>query len=221
MISSPEAYKDANKLRPALLSQNLAHKQHITIADEAHTIKLWGQSGFRKDFLRIGDTRVFMTNPDNAPMCAATATCSPQLQKEIIDALHIKHNFLSINLGCWRQNLHFSRFVMEGGQKSYAEVSCFFSPRCDRFQDTPQSLVFVEDYVTVHNVACELRKYFKLTGESASEVIAVYHSLLPDEHKAWIEHHFREGKIRILVTTEALTMVCKILPASTNILIYI
>jgi hypothetical protein len=44
VISSPEAYMDASKLRSILLSKDLASKRHITITDEAHTIKLWGQS---------------------------------------------------------------------------------------------------------------------------------------------------------------------------------
>jgi superfamily II DNA helicase RecQ len=120
VLSSHEAYKDANKLRPVLLSEKLKHKCHVTITDEAHTIKLWGQSGLRKDFLRIGDMHVFMPNPENAPMCAATATCSPRLREEIVEALKIKPNYYSMNLGCWQRNPHFSRFVMQGGQTSYA-----------------------------------------------------------------------------------------------------
>ncbi|KAG8759814.1 hypothetical protein FRC12_009686 [Ceratobasidium sp. 428] len=39
VISSPEAYKDGNKLRGALLLKELASIRHITIVDEAHTIQ--------------------------------------------------------------------------------------------------------------------------------------------------------------------------------------
>ncbi|KAG8744431.1 hypothetical protein FRC12_014797 [Ceratobasidium sp. 428] len=46
VISSPEAYKDANKLRGALLSKEPANVRHITVVDEAHTIRTWGDSGF-------------------------------------------------------------------------------------------------------------------------------------------------------------------------------
>ncbi|KAG8723035.1 hypothetical protein FRC09_005016 [Ceratobasidium sp. 395] len=52
VISSPEAYKDANKLRGALLSEELANIRHITIVNEAHTIRTWGDSGSRKELIR-------------------------------------------------------------------------------------------------------------------------------------------------------------------------
>jgi hypothetical protein len=96
--------------------------------------------------------RVFMPDPENAPMCAATATCSPALQEVIVAALKIQPDYYSINLGCWRQNLQFSRLVMEGGQTSYTEVSRLFSPRPERFEDTQQSLVFAADYVALTNL---------------------------------------------------------------------
>jgi superfamily II DNA helicase RecQ len=96
---------------------------------------------------------------------------------------------------------------MQAGQTSYAEVSQLFDPQPEHFEDTQQALVFAEDYVTVHNIADELRKHHKLTGDEAAQLIAIYHSLLNEADKARIEEEFREGKIRILVSTEALTMV--------------
>ncbi|KDN33838.1 hypothetical protein RSAG8_13071, partial [Rhizoctonia solani AG-8 WAC10335] len=75
IISSPEAYQDANKLRAALLSPELAHRKQVTAIDECHCIVMWGGS-FRKAYERIGDMRAFMPDPDNSPMIAATATAS-------------------------------------------------------------------------------------------------------------------------------------------------
>ncbi|KAG8780171.1 ATP-dependent DNA helicase sgs1 [Ceratobasidium sp. 428] len=63
VISSPECYKDTNKLWQVILSKDLATKRHFMIVDEAHCITTWGTTGFRKDFERIGDMRVFMPNP--------------------------------------------------------------------------------------------------------------------------------------------------------------
>jgi hypothetical protein len=36
VISSPETYRDTNKLCPVLLSEKLKHKRHVTITDKAH-----------------------------------------------------------------------------------------------------------------------------------------------------------------------------------------
>ncbi|KAG8741631.1 ATP-dependent DNA helicase sgs1 [Ceratobasidium sp. 428] len=83
IVSSPECYKDNNKLRQVILSKDLATKQHFTIVDEAHCTSTWGATGFRKDFERIGDMRVYMPNP-RSPMCAATATMSEKVCEGVI-----------------------------------------------------------------------------------------------------------------------------------------
>jgi superfamily II DNA helicase RecQ len=59
---SPETYHDPNKLHPALLSKELAHRWHISILDEAHCIESWGETGFRQIFLRIGYLRGIAPN---------------------------------------------------------------------------------------------------------------------------------------------------------------
>jgi superfamily II DNA helicase RecQ len=169
---------------------------------------IWGGTGFRKDFLRIGDMRVFMPDPNNAPMCAATATCSPSVKEAILSCLHMNKNLEYINLGNWRPNLCYGIHVMRGGRKSYHEVSHLFQPRSERFEDTRQALVFVEDYVAAHNVAFELRKFFGLTGDAARAGVAIFHSLIDNLTKADLIYRFKTGSIRVMVTTEALTMVC-------------
>ncbi|KAG9123822.1 hypothetical protein FRC07_013842, partial [Ceratobasidium sp. 392] len=79
VISSPESYHDNNKLRPLLLSPSLVDRTHITVFDEAHCIKTWGDS-FRKTYARCGDLRPMMLQPDNCPIIAATATASPPVK---------------------------------------------------------------------------------------------------------------------------------------------
>ncbi|KAG8728439.1 hypothetical protein FRC10_004978 [Ceratobasidium sp. 414] len=181
VISSPECYKNNNKLRPAVLSDKLAKKRHVTIVDEAHSIWTWGASGFRKDFERIGDMRVFMPNP-NSPMCAATATLSSQ-----------------------RANLRYGLRIMSGGERSYSEVRQFFDTAI-KIEDTPQTIIFVENYEAARHLAEDLRKHFGLTEDEARDFIPYYHSLIDDQTKSRTERRFREGKSRILITTEALTM---------------
>ncbi|KAG8708262.1 hypothetical protein FRC08_018987 [Ceratobasidium sp. 394] len=205
VISSPESYKDTDKLRQCLLLEKLARKKHITIVDEAHCITTWGNSGFRKDFERIGDMRVFMRDPANAPMCAATATLAAGVKPGIVKSLHIRPDYLDINLGCWRANLRYGIRLMNGGQKSYSEVSRLFDSSI-AIQDTPQAMVFVEDCQTGHCVADALRTHFKLSGQAASDSIPVYHSNLDDLTKHQTERRFKKGKARILVSTEAPTM---------------
>ncbi|QRW07697.1 DEAD/DEAH box helicase [Ceratobasidium sp. AG-Ba] len=138
IISSPEAYKDRNKLRSALLLKELAHKKHITIVDEAHCILIWGGIGFCEDFKRIGDMRSFM--PRSSVMCAATATLSTSAREGVFTI----------------SQMHCANML------AYLAQS--------------------------HNLICG------------------YHALLDEQTKQRIERRFWEGKIKWLVTSEALTM---------------
>jgi Lhr-like helicase len=96
---------------------------------------------------------------------------------------------------------------MRGGQKSYHEVCDLFPLGNTSFRDQKQAIIFVQDYVTAHSVAFALRKHFGLSGEAARDLIPCYHSLKDDLSKRRIERRFKAGKARILVSTEALTMV--------------
>ncbi|KAG8704658.1 hypothetical protein FRC09_003406 [Ceratobasidium sp. 395] len=204
VTSSPEAYKDGNKLRGALLSPELANIRHITIVDEAHTIRTWGGTGFRKDFERIGDMRTFL--PGGNVMCAATATMSETVREAVIKSLHIKSGHADINLGNWRANLRYGVRVMDKGQNLFSEICKFFN--CDvPLEDTGQALVFGEDYAAVHRLAHALREHYGLSGQEAIDLMPVYHSLLNEETKRRIVHRFKQGRARVLFTTEALTMV--------------
>ncbi|KAG8795572.1 hypothetical protein FRC12_012669 [Ceratobasidium sp. 428] len=120
------------------------------IVDGAHTIQTWGGTGFRKDFQRIGDMRVFL--PGGNVMCAATATMSETVRKAVVKSLHIDPKHTDINFGCWRGNLRYGLRVMKGGQTAHTEICHFFDKNVAP-EDTSQALIFVEDYKTGHSLA--------------------------------------------------------------------
>ncbi|QRV92601.1 DEAD/DEAH box helicase [Ceratobasidium sp. AG-Ba] len=165
IISSPEAYKDQNNLRSALLLKELVHKKHITIVDEAHCILIWGGTGFREDFKRIGDMRSLM--PSSSVMCAATATLSASAREGVYQP------------GNWRPNLRYGVHIMRGGQKSYTGV-CDFLDSSIPIKDASQAIVFAEDYDSVHFITDALRQYAGLSGSEASDLICGYHVLLDE-----------------------------------------
>lgn len=205
VISSPEAYQDSNKLRPALLSKDLEAFTHVSAYDEAHCIKIWGDS-FRKDYSQAGDLRAFMFRPDQSPVIAVTATASDTIKKAIVSTLQLKDYHLE-NLGNFRANLCFEIHRMRAGQKSYAEICDLFPPGDSPISELKQAMVFVDDYVTAHSVAAALQKHFGLTGKKARDLIPVYHSLRSDLAKRRMERRFKDGRACILISTEALTMV--------------
>jgi hypothetical protein len=94
-----------------------------------------------------------MNNPDNSPMCAVTATCAANKIDDVVRMLHLKPDYLFINLRNWHKNLCYGLHIMEGGQKSYTETGYFFDWNAQEFQNLPQAVVFVKTYVAAHTVA--------------------------------------------------------------------
>ncbi|KAF8598605.1 P-loop containing nucleoside triphosphate hydrolase protein [Ceratobasidium sp. AG-I] len=205
VISSPEAYQDANKLRPALLSKELEDFTHVTVVDEAHCIKLWG-SDFHKAYERIGHMHVFMFTPQKCPLIAATATASDPVKAAIISSLDLRNGFHFENLGNFWQNILYEVHQMRKGQESYNEVCDVLPSAQTPIQDVKQTIIFVEDYPAAHSVATAVRKYFGLSGKEAQDKIPVYHSLISENRKRCIERQFKNRNARILISTEALTM---------------
>ncbi|KAG8741802.1 hypothetical protein FRC10_002401 [Ceratobasidium sp. 414] len=202
IISSPESYHESNKLRPALLSSALEDRLHVTVIDEAHCVKTWGDS-FRKAYARCGDLRPRMLNPENCPLIAATATATPAVKSMVKTALQIRKNYHSENLGNFRDNMTHEVFRMTGGQRSYNEVTRLLPLK---LADVTQTIVFVNDYKTAHAVAAVTRKHYGLNGKVARDLFPVYHALKGEQSKRHIERCFQAGKALILFSTEALTL---------------
>lgn len=188
------------------MSKELEHFTHITVVDEAHCIKTWG-GDFRKAYDRIGHMRVFMFSPQKCPLIAATATASDTVKAAIISSLDLREGFHFENLGNFRRNILYEVHSMRKGQESYDEI-CDLLPSPDSpIQEVKQTIIFVEDYPAAHAVAAAARKHFGLSGKKARDVIPVYHSLISENRKRRIERQFKDGRARILISTEALTMV--------------
>ncbi|KAG9089849.1 hypothetical protein FRC06_001364 [Ceratobasidium sp. 370] len=207
IISSPEAYHDSNKLRPALLSLALKDRFHISVFDEAHCIVTW--ETFRNAYACCGDLRPLMLLPENCPIIAATATASPSIKEAVKHALKMRKGFhLDVvvtleNLGNFCNNMTHTIFRMTGGQKSYHEVAKLLP---EALADLKQTIIFVNDYRTAHAVADSVRTHYGLSGKDARTIAPVYHSLKDEHSKRHIENGFQAGTVRVLTSTEALTM---------------
>jgi superfamily II DNA helicase RecQ len=206
IISSPEAYHDANKLRPALLSLALRERFHITVFDEAHCIETWGGS-FRKTYARCGDLRSLMLIPENCPVIAATATAAPPTKKFIKTAVQMRKGYLFENLGNFRDNMTHQVFRMTGGQKSYSEIAKLLPATLAKLK---QMIIFVHDYRTAHAVGAAVRDFYGLSDEDARNIAPVYHALKAERSKRRIERGFQAGTALVLISTEALTMVSSV-----------
>ncbi|QRW03330.1 Helicase conserved C-terminal domain [Ceratobasidium sp. AG-Ba] len=192
-----------NKLRAALLSDALGDRIHITVFDEAHCIKTWGDE-FRRTYARCGDIRPLMKHPEDCPTLAATATAPEIVKSAIITGLKLRTGFHVENLGNFRPSLCYGVYRMTGGQKSYSEIGNLF-PGTD-ISKLEQSIVFVNSYLDAHAGAAAVRKKFGLKGKEARDTMPVYHSLKSERSKKRIAKNFRKKKAVVLFTSDAITM---------------
>ena len=91
----------------------------LVAVDEAHCIAHWGHD-FRPDYLRIGSLLARLRPPR---VLACTATATPEVRREIREALHLGDECREILRGFARPNLHLASRSVDGVSDARAEVA--------------------------------------------------------------------------------------------------
>lgn len=172
------------------------------IIDEAHCIKYWGES-FRKDFDELGKLRSYLTN--TTPFLIASATLTPALLDETLDKLEYNRNkMFKINLGNDRPNITPIVGTLPGGENDLKALASLALRPNEQTGELEQSIV----YVNTRDAAQEMADYLQsqLPAEQRDQVDFL-HSYRHPLTKRRVMRLFREGKIKILVSTEVAGMV--------------
>lgn len=164
------------------------------VVDEAHCISQWGYD-FRPDYLNIGQLRSLV----NAPLIALTATATPQVAEDIMDKLtlpaapsQMKRNreaFVLLKSGFERPNLCY--IVRKSEDKMGQLLSV-----CKGVAGS--GIVYMRSRKRCEELALMLES----KGESAS----FYHAGLNSYTRAKRQEEWKQGKIRIMVCTNAFGM---------------
>lgn len=176
------------------------------VIDEAHCISQWGDQ-FRPIYGDLGTLRAFVTA--NVPFLITSATLPPLILSHVHKIMHMsKTTTYHLNLGTDRPNIAWFVRKMKGG-KSDLESLAFLIPNMtdgdNIVLELVQTMVFFDDI----NIALQALKYLRsLLPLHMHNQIAVYNSRRSRRSKARVLRKFREGNIRILLTTEAAGMVC-------------
>ncbi|KIK06057.1 hypothetical protein K443DRAFT_637223 [Laccaria amethystina LaAM-08-1] len=207
IITSPEMCLEHDGFRKLLSDPKFAAHISTFIIDEAHCISQWGDK-FRPVYSELGTLRSFVS--ENIPFLVTSATLPPLVLAEVWKTMHIQSdNSYHINLGTDRPNIAWFVWLMKGGKTDFESLDFLVASGYsgDKDVDLIQSMVFFDDI----NVAMGAMRWMRsrlplhLRGQ-----IAVYHSRRSKRSKRRILTEFREGKIKILLTTEAAGMGCDI-----------
>lgn len=191
------------EFRRLLNSCSFAKNILALIIDEAHCISQWGEK-FRKAYADLGTLRAFV--PVKVPILATLATLPPLVLVQVQQTLHMDSDSMYYaNQRVDRPNI--SWFVRRmTAAKSDLELLAFILPldKNGDLQSLRQMLVFFDDI----KLSLEALKWFRSRlPESIHSQIAAYSPRRSANSKRIVLKDFRDGKIKILLTTEAAGMV--------------
>ena len=157
---------------------------NLIVVDEAHCISQWGYD-FRPSYLRIKELRALLTD---VPVLALTASATPQVVSDIQKQLMFKQKNV-LKKSFFRDNLYY--LVRE---------------REDKLQYLLQAAQKAEGsgivYVRTRKTAKEVSEYFRKNKVSAD----YYHAGLSSANRTRKQNEWLEGKMRIIVATNAFGM---------------
>ncbi|CDO69447.1 hypothetical protein BN946_scf184817.g7 [Trametes cinnabarina] len=200
ILTSPEMLEQPD-VRKITSNTRFAKRVGAFIVDEAHCIKQWAKdSKFREHYGRVGTLRSIA--PQNTPVLAtsATMTCSAlsDVREEL--AIHPTRSF-HLNLGNDRSNIKQElRFIKSASD--YDALS-FIVEGAQHATDLPRTIVFVNELSKCHAAAHRLRQR---VAEPLQSAIGHFHAKRAQSAKEEALEGFRDGRIRVLIATEAAGM---------------
>lgn len=171
------------------------------IVDESHCISQWGGE-FRPHYAQLERLRALI--PDGTPVLAASVTLNPQALDDVYKKLVIdKHACFHLNLGNDRPNISTSVHRMKGSNDLPA-LKDHLNLSAGTPAEIPKTLIFMNSVKLTQHGCRFIREQYPSHWHQYIDYIHAYRSR---RDKRKVMRKFREGKIRILVATEAAGMV--------------
>jgi ATP-dependent DNA helicase RecQ len=155
--------------------------------DEAHCISEWGHD-FRPHYRALGTHRLALGRP---PIIALTASATPATRTDIVRLLRMRRPVVAIN-SFDRPNLHFSV------RRSNSQIARLRETAMLLRRHSGTAIVYVPTRNRTDGVAAVLKRW----GFQA----APYHAGLPSSDRTELLLQFLDGRIRVMVATNAFGM---------------
>ena len=159
----------------------------ITV-DEAHCISQWGYD-FRPAYLQIARLREHLASDNPIPILALTATATPDVVTDIQQQLHFREGSQVFRMSFRRENI---TYVVRRTEDKLAEILHIL----DRV--TGSAIIYTMSRGKTKDIARELDK----AGIAAS----YYHAGLDIAVKTKRQADWQEGRLRVIVATNAFGM---------------
>ncbi len=173
------------------------------IIDEAHCISQWG-GDFRTAYSELSQLRAFF--PPHIPIIGTSATLAPAALREVVASLGISiDNSFFLNLGNDRPNIDFSvRNIKAADDFTALQPLLTRRPVPSTRNDVIKTIIFVNAVATSQLITRAVRRWFP---PHLRQHVQYLHAHRSSRAKHKTMQRFREGKIMILIATEAAGMV--------------
>lgn len=170
------------------------------VIDEAHLIPQWGGTNFRDAYMHFG--RLRSSFPTQCSFLATTATATPDDVSTIERVLRFspKRTFYH-NIGNNRWNICHHVQIVRSPNK-YDEIKCILD-NTGAEGSWSRTMIFGNSVRDVQSICCWLQEQYP----EHERQIDTYFARRRRVTKRKVMRRFREGEMKILVTTEAAGMV--------------
>jgi superfamily II DNA helicase RecQ len=189
------------EFRKVLTDENFSKNICAVIIDKAHCISQWG-GDFRKTYALLEKLRALF--PPHIPFLATSATLPPIVLREVRSKLAIDTDTsFYLNLGNDRANIAMS-VQQINGTDDYDALRPLLIDNVNKVEDMTKTIVF-RDQVNATQITC--RRVRQMLPKHLRKYVDYVHAHQTVRAKARVMRRFRQGKIMILIATEAAGMV--------------
>ena len=145
-------------------------------------------------------------------MAVASATLPDHIMDDIRLKLHLAADVARICVTNARPNIALSVRGMKHPLQSKADLRFLIPENALWPEDIPVTLVYCNSRREAEDITDVIRQWLPpsiLTQEARHDCVAFYHAKVGEARKRELERMLREGKVRILVCTDAVGMVCE------------
>jgi superfamily II DNA helicase RecQ len=184
-----------------LRNQNFLSRVYAIVIDEAHCISHWG-AAFRKKYGTLGVVRAFLPKP--TPVIAISASLTRRVCRDISQKLQFPAGYLYKNLGNDRPNVSIVVRAIHNPLHSYSDLDFLIPANVTHDEDLKKIWIYADNIEVGAEIIDHLRA---LLPDHLHAVIRPYNAVHSVDYRTVAMEHFKSGKIRIMVCTDAAGMV--------------
>ncbi|KAH7903998.1 P-loop containing nucleoside triphosphate hydrolase protein [Hygrophoropsis aurantiaca] len=207
VLISPEMLLSKHFIREVLNNTEFGKRVLSVVVDEAHVVSHWG-AAFRKKYGTLGIIRSFL--PRGTPLVAVSATLPARVRNDVLSKLQFsKNNYVSIDIGNDRPNVSIVVRGIQNTMNSFTDLDFVIPEGITDVTQIQKGFIYADNISLGTEISDHLNELLPLDLRNLG-IIRPYNAAQSKEYRKAVMEQFRQGKVRILICTDAAGMGCNI-----------